>query len=139
MTEAGKTVGGAIGLAAVLATAAGLAFWSVGPDPARRRAVALAAAAVGSGALAGWFVGRASRGRPAATAVAGSLGVTVVRLTPPLITLAWLTTAGGEALKAAGAGEWVVVFYLLLLATDVLATIIGGRKPGSRGGAGGGI
>lgn len=139
MTETGKTVGGAVSIAAVLATATGFALWQAGHQPARRQAVALAAAAVGSGALAGWFVGRASRGRPAATAVAGSLGVTVVRLTPPLVTLAWITTSEGSALRAAGAGEWIVVFYLLLLATDVLLTIIGGQKPRSPGGADGGI
>ena len=127
MNETGKTVGGAVLMAAVLGVAAGLALWQGGGDPDRREAVMLAVAVVGSGALAGWFVGRWSRGRPAATAVAASLGVTLVRSMPPLVTLAWLTTSGG-ALRVAGAAGLVVAFYLLLLATDVLVTIIGGMK-----------
>jgi len=114
MTETGKTVGGAVLMAAVLGVAAGLALWQGGGDPDRRKAV--------------MFVGRWSRGRPAATAVAASLGVTLVRSMPPLVALAWLTTSGG-ALRAAGAAGLVVAFYLLLLATDVLVTIISGLKP----------
>jgi len=127
MTEIGKTVGGGAVMAAVLAAAAGLALWQGGDDPVRRQAVALAAATAGVGGLSGWFVGRWSRGRPAATAVAGSLGAILVRSVPPLVALAWITTSGG-ALRTAGAAELVVAFYLTTLATDVLGTIIGSRK-----------
>jgi hypothetical protein len=127
MTETGKTLVGAVLMAAVLAAAAGFALWRGGDDPARRQAVALAAATAGVGGLGGWFVGRWSRGRPAAIAVAGSLGAILVRSFLPLATLAWLTPSGG-ALRAAGAAGLVVAFYLAVLATDVLATIISGRK-----------
>ncbi len=127
MSEVGKTFAGAAAITAVVAGAAAVALWQGGEDPIRRQAVALAAATAGVGGLAGWFVGRWSRGRPAATAVAGSLGAILVRMVPPLVALAWLTTSGG-ALRAAGAAGLVVAFYLAVLATDVLATMIGGWK-----------
>ncbi len=127
MTETGKTVAGAVAMTVVLAAAAGLALWQGGDDPARRQAVCLAAGAVGLGGLGGWLVGRWSRGRPAAVAVAGSLGATLVRLTPSLAALVWVATTRGPV-RAAGAATLVVVFYLAVLATEVLATMILSRK-----------
>ncbi len=127
MSEFGKTCVGAAAMIAVVTLAAAVALWRGGDDPIRRQAVALAAATAGVGGLAGWFVGRWSRGRPAATAVAGSLGAGLVRSVPALVALAWITTSGG-ALRGAGAAGLVVAFYLAVLATDVLATMIGGRK-----------
>jgi hypothetical protein len=120
MTETGKTVAGAVAMTVVLAAAAGLALWQGGDDPARRQAVGL-------GGLGGWLVGRWSRGRPAAVAVAGSLGATLVRLTPSLAALVWVATTRGPV-RAAGAATLVVVFYLAVLATEVLATMILSRK-----------
>ncbi len=115
-------------LAAAIATA-----WAVGePSPARWQAIILAAVASGSGAAAGWLVARWSQGRTAATAVAGGLGSTLVRLAPPLAALGWITTSEG-AMQAAGAAGLVVAFYLVLLAATLPLIIMDGRKPGQDG------
>lgn len=115
----------------VLGVAAAVSLAGSEQDPARWQAVALAAAASGAGAIGGWLASRWSRGQPAGQAVAGSLGATLVRITPPLVALAWSTTSGGK-LAAAGAPGLIVAFYLTGLATQFFLTIIGTRKPGSR-------
>lgn len=136
MSEPWRTIAGSGLFLLVLAVAAAVSLAGAGQDPARWQAVALAAATTGAGAIGGWIVSRWSRGRAAGTAVAGGLAATLVRVAPPLVALAWTTTSGGP-LREAGAPGLVVAFYLALLATQVLATIIGARKPGSpRGGDG---
>lgn len=130
MSDSGRTVAG-IGLVLlVLAVAVVLALAALGRDPARVQAVALAAATTGAGAIGGWLVSRWSRGQPAGTAVAGGLGATFVRTTPPLVALAWVTTSGG-AVRDAGAAGLIVAFYLALLAAQLFVTIIEARKPRS--------
>lgn len=120
---------GAVVLLVVLAVVVGITLAGGGDDPARRRAVAFAASVAGGGALAGWFASRSSRGRAAATAMAGGLGATLLRLGPMLAALGWITSQGGE-LKDAGAGGLLVIFYLPLLAADILLTLLTG--PGGR-------
>jgi len=123
------TAFGAAVLLVVLAVVVGITLAGGGDDPARRRAVALAASVAGGGALAGWFASRLSRGKAAATAMAGGLGATLLRLGPMLAALGWITSQGGE-LKDAGAGGLLVAFYLPLLAADILLTLLAG--PGGR-------
>ncbi|MFM8413870.1 MAG: hypothetical protein ACKOCX_04010 [Planctomycetota bacterium] len=134
MSDPGRT-SAVIGLfLVVLAVAVAVALAAPGQDPARWQAVALAATTTGAGALGGWLVSRWSRGQPAGTAVAGGLGATFVRTTPPLVALAWVTTSGGALLRAGAAGL-IVAFYLALLATQLFVTIIEARKPRSRRGS----
>ena len=45
----------------------------------------------------------------------------------PLVAMGWLQTAGGW-LREAGADRFVMVFYLALLATDILLHIMGDRE-----------
>jgi hypothetical protein len=125
---------GAAALVAVLGVITGLALAAVGDDPAQRQAIALAAAIVGGSSIAGWIVSRQGRGRPAAAALASSLGATVVRLGPMLAALAWITTAGGEW-REAGAAGWLVAFYLPLLLADIGLTLL--ARPGGSWDGGG--
>ncbi|MDA1202316.1 MAG: hypothetical protein O3C39_11595 [Planctomycetota bacterium] len=132
MSEPAKTAAGLAVLLAVLALAIGTA-WAVGEQsPARWQAIMVAAAAAGSGAAAGWLVTRWSQGRTAATAVAGGLGSTLVRLAPPLAALGWIATSEGSA-KEAGAAGLVVIFYVVLLAATLPLIMMDGRKPGLDG------
>lgn len=130
MNQPGRSVAGIGLLLLVLAVAVAVALAILGRDPAQVQAVALAAATTGAGAIGGWLVSRWSRGQPAGTAVAAGLGATLVRTTPPLVALAWVTTSGG-AIRDAGAAGLIVGFYLALLATQLFVTIIEARKPAS--------
>lgn len=114
-------------LLAVLTVITGLAWVAVGDEPGQRRAIAFAAAVVGASGVAGWLVGRWGRGGGAATALAGGLGGTLVRLGPMLAALAWVTTGEG-ALREAGAAGWLVAFYLPMLLADIGLTFL--ARPG---------
>jgi hypothetical protein len=67
-------------------------------------------------------------------AVAAGLGGIALRLAPPLVMLAWLR-GGGGAIAPAGIDRILLGLYLLLLATDIVLTIMG--RPGSVAGRGG--
>lgn len=125
-TTVSRAAGAGI-LLAVLAVAAIGAIAMLGAGPAQLRAVALAAAVAGGGAVAGWLVAGWGWGKSAGTAVAGGLGATLVRLFPVLVALGWLMSR--EEGMAPGRPDLLLVFfYLLLLATDVLLNMIGGRE-----------
>ena len=119
----------------VLAGAAGGAVALLGTGPAQLRAVAMAAVVAGVAALAGWFVARWGRGKSAGLAVAGGLGATLVRLFPVLIALGWLVSRE-EGMGPGRPDLLLVIFYLLMLATDVLLNMIGAPETmPARGGA----
>ena len=136
MSEPSKTAAGLAVLFAVLAAAMAVAWAGGEPSPARWQAILLAAGTAGSGSVAAWLVARWSRGRTAATAVAGGLGGTLLRLAPPLAALAWITTSEG-AMREAGAAGLVVSFYLVLLAATIPLIIMSAEKSplGGRGNA----
>jgi len=113
---------GAVALLAVLAliTAAALL---IGPDqPHWPQAVGVAAAVTGIATLGGWIVGRRRTPSPGG-GVASALGGTALRIFIPLAALGWLST--GDPLSA---GSWgpalLVIFYLPLLATTIVLTIM---------------
>jgi len=122
---------------AALAIAAGGA-WLVGPGtPDRRQAVVFAAGICLLGSFGAWAVGL----RPAATAAgraARPLAAMALRLGPALAALGWLQ-AEGSRLRAAGAGELLVVFYLAALGADITRIMIGGRNSGPRPRGEGGV
>lgn len=128
------TLVGVAVLGCVLAGTTAIAMTLAGDDPLRRQAVVFAAAVSGSAALAGWFVNRWSRGKGPATAMAGGLGATLMRLAPMLAALAWLSTQEG-GIRAAGAAGWLVAFYLPLLAADIALTFLTGPTGRPNGGA----
>lgn len=141
----GKTLLGATILVAVLTLLTVAAVTHGGPSRQGgaewRRAVALVAAVSGVSSLGGWFVARLGAGGPA-LAVSGSLGGTALRLALPLLLLGWLSVDPAKApeaenLRSAGAGGLLVVFYLTLLATDILLHMMWGPKGplGPRSGA----
>ncbi len=131
-----KTLQGAVILLTVLAMVSIAALAHGGPTRLGGqewlRAVALVAGVCGVSSLGGWFVSRLGAGGPA-LAVSGSLGGIALRLLLPLLLLGWLSAdpasipAAGR-LRAAGAGGLLVVFYLTLLATDILLHIMWGPK-----------
>jgi hypothetical protein len=122
---------------AAIAIAAGLA-WMIGPDdPDRGQALVFAATTCLAGSVAAGAVGL----RPAETAAGRAalpLAAMGLRLAPALVALAWLQ-AGGAKLRAAGAGELLVVFYLAALGADLARIIIGMRNSGRRPRGGGGV
>jgi len=129
----------AAGLAVTLAALAlaGAVAWLIGPDtPDRLEALAFAATACLFGSVAAWAVGLRPAGT-AATRAALPLAALALRLTPALLALGWLQS-GGARLRAAGAGELLVAFYLAALGADLARIIIGTRNSGPRprGGAG---
>lgn len=131
-----KTLQGALILFAVLVILAAAAIAHGGPTrqggPEWLRAVSLVAGVCGASSLGGWFVARLGAGGPA-LAVSHSLGGIVLRLVVPLLLLGWLsvdpaTAPGAGRLRDAGAGGLLVVFYLTLLATDILLHIMWGPQ-----------
>lgn len=128
------TLAGAGLLAAVLAVAAGIAVATGDGSPVHRQAVGLAAVVVLAGSLGGWLVARWGRGRSPGIAAAAAIAATLARLTPPMVALAWLTVIDGP-LAAAGAGQILMILYLVLLATGVLLHIMVGAGEARRGGA----
>lgn len=123
---------GAATLVAVLTAAVAAAVASAADRPGRTEAIMFAAGACLAGSLGGWLVGRLRPADPA-RAVAAGLAAVCLRFFPPLVAMAWLPAAGGR-LHENGALHWVLVFYLALLATDVLLHMIGPRAD-QRGGA----
>jgi len=134
--RAGKTLLGALILVTVLAVASALALVHGGPTghggPQWNRVVMLIAGVCAVSSLGGWLVARLGARDPA-LAVSGALGAVALRLVLPLLLLGWLSAdpvaipAAGN-LRKAGAGGLLVVFYLTLLATDILLHIMWGPK-----------
>jgi uncharacterized membrane protein YhaH (DUF805 family) len=123
------TLAGVAALAATLAMGVGIAWASVGGDQDQQQAILFAAVITGFAAISGWIVGRWSRGRGPATALAGGLGSTLVRLAPMLAALGWVTVQESR-LRDAGAAGWLVALYLPLLAADILLMVL--AAPGDR-------
>lgn len=119
------TILGACVLMATLASMAAAALATGDGNQSWRRAIAFSTAVCGSGALAGWVIARLTHRAPA-LAVACGLGAVLARIFLPLAGLAWLQ-GGGSRLCGPDAGRLLVVFYLVLLATDVILHIIGAR------------
>ena len=113
-------------LLAVLAAAVGVALAAGDGTPSSCRAVAFTAAVCGGGAVGGWLISRFPCRNPATTVAAG-LAAVFFRIATPLVALAWLQT-GGQALRTAGADRFLVVFYLTLLATDIVLNILWAEK-----------
>lgn len=114
-----------LGVAALLATAAGVAAiaLAMGPDrPGRSEAVAFAAAICLPGAMAAWLLAQLPAPNPA-LAVATPLAGIALRIMPPLVALAWLSTRKSGPLDA-GAAPILVAMYLAMLATDILLHIV---------------
>ena len=124
--ELGWTLFGTAVLAAVLAGAAGLSIVAGGETPRTSEAVAFAATICLAGGVGGWIVARWPTTNPA-SGVAKSLGAVTLRIFLPLVAMGWLQ-AGGGWLREAGADRFVLIFYLALLATDILLHIIGDRE-----------
>jgi hypothetical protein len=121
MTLAGGRFGGLIGPAAVVGAAA--AALALAPsDPPRRHAVGFAAAICLTGSVAAWLIGFWPATTPSGRVTAG-LAATCLRLFPALLGLGWLQAGGGD-LAAAGAGENLVIFYLVSLAAELVRTIM---------------
>lgn len=120
------TLAGTAALSAVLAVAATIAWATGDGGPGRAKAIGVAAGISLAGSLGGWLAGRC---RPAEPARAVSLGLAALglRIFPALAGLVWIRSAGGE-LADAGAAEWLLIFYLALLATDVLLHIMGSGR-----------
>jgi hypothetical protein len=110
----------------VLAVAAGLALLSAGEKPRARQAIAFAATICLAGGVGGWVVNRWPTGNPA-LGVSKPLAAMALRIFLPLAAMGWLQ-AGGSGLREAGAGKFLLIFYLAVLATDILLHIIGGRE-----------
>ena len=114
-----------LGVGALVSTAATVAAiaLAIGAGPAGLSvAVAFAAAICLPGSLAAWIVARVPTPIPA-RAVAASLAAMALRIIPPLVGLAWLSS-GGQGSFPTGIGGLLVVFYLALLATDLLLHIM---------------
>ena len=122
------TLAGAAILLSVLAVAVAGALATADAAPGRRRAIGFAAGICLVTSLGAWLAARAA---PADPARAVGLGMAAVglRIFPLLVALGWLQVAGGS-LRTDGAAEWMLVFYLALLATDILLHIMGtlGRR-----------
>lgn len=118
--------------AAVLAAAAA-AWWIDHATPARRWAILFAAATCLGGGLAAWVV-RLRPARSPAERVTAGMATVALRLLPALAALAWLQTSG-SAVRAAGGGELLLIFYLAALAADLARIIMEagheGRSPGA--------
>jgi hypothetical protein len=121
---------GTVVLLTVLALATATALF-LGPDrPQWAAAVGFAAIVTGAANLGGWLVGRRQSASPGG-GVAAALGGTTLRLLLPLAALGWLTS-GAPLLKQAGGRGLLVGFYLLLLATTIILTIMNrGRGSGN--------
>lgn len=124
----GSSRWGPVVTAGILVVASVIAIRLGGSSPDRIRAIALAAGVCLTGAVGSWFVGLWAATGPAAR-VTAALGTVTLRIFPALVALGWLQVAGTE-LRAAGAGEMLVTFYLASLAADVIRTIMERRQAG---------
>ena len=122
---------GAAALVAVVVSLASVALATGDRGPGRVQAITVAAGICLAGSLGGWLIGRFEPTDPART-VATGLAAVCLRFFPALAALAWLQSAGGR-LREHGAAEWLVVFYLAVLATDILLHMIGARVAGGGG------
>jgi hypothetical protein len=117
-----------------LAVAAGIALAGGWDRPHRSDAVAFAAGVCLVAVGGAWIAARRPGGTPAAR-TAAALGVVCLRIFPALAALGWLQTRGGT-LRDAGAAELLVIFYLVVLAVDLMVNIMGSRRgpanPGSK-------
>lgn len=98
----------------------------------RAGAVRLVAAVCGTASLGGWIIARLGAEDPA-LAVSRSLAAILLRLLLPLGLLGWLSAPreswpAAARMRDAGAAGLLVVFYLSLLATDILLHIMWGPK-----------
>jgi hypothetical protein len=118
---------GAAILVGALAVAAAAAWWLQGAQPGGPQAIGFAAAVCLAGSLGGWLLARRPQRTPAA-AVAGGLGAVAMRIMLPLATLAWLQVNDGP-MTGAGAATLLLVFYLVMLATDIALHVAAGRMP----------
>ena len=125
------TILGACVLMAILASMAVAALAAGDGNQSWRRAIAFSTAVCGSGALAGWLIARLPYRSPV-MGVAGGLGAVLARIAVPLGGLAWLQ-GGGSHFCGPGADRLLAVFYLALLATDVILHIIGSLRSHRRG------
>lgn len=125
----GLTLFGFAALLAVAAATATIATAWCSDRPGWPQAVGFAAAVCLPGSLLAWAVARMPSADPA-RAVAASLAAILLRLVPPLVGLAWLST-GPRTTSTAERGGLLVVFYLALLATDIVLHMMGIRS-GSR-------
>ncbi|MFM7185835.1 MAG: hypothetical protein ACKO4Z_13835 [Planctomycetota bacterium] len=120
---------GSLAAPATVVVAAAIAWGLDHRTPERQRAIGFAAATCLVGGVAAWLVGLRP-GRSPAERVSTGLAPVALRLLPALAALAWLQTSG-SALRAAGAGHLLLVFYLAALAVDLARIIMG---PSRRGG-----
>lgn len=116
--------------AAVVAAAALLATATGSGRPGHGRAIAFASTVCLVGAVAGWVVTLRPVTTPMGRVTAALAGVSL-RLFPALLALGWLQ-AGGADLRAAGAAELLVIFYLAMLAGEIVRAIMGSRGSQSR-------
>jgi hypothetical protein len=127
------TLVGVVALVATAGVVAGAALGSgAAQEPGGGTAVGFAAAVCLAGSLGGWLLARWPAAMPARRVAQGLAG-TAVRLFVPLFALAWLQAAA-PGLRGAGAGKWLLIFYLALLAVDIFLTIIEGFLPGKNAG-----
>lgn len=117
---------GAAALVAVAAIVAAVILASGDRQPGRVQAVAFAAGICLAGGLGGWLAGRLRPVEPA-VAVGAGLAAVSLRFFPALLAVGWLQVAGGR-LAERGAATWILVFYLAVLATDILLHIMGARR-----------
>lgn len=119
------TWAGAAILLGVLALAVAAAWWLRAADPGGPQAIGFAATVSLVGGLGGWLLARRPRRTPAA-AVASGLGAVGMRVMLPLAGLAWLQATDGP-LRGAGAANLLLVFYLVMLFTDISLHVAAGR------------
>jgi hypothetical protein len=93
--------------------------------PGWAAAVGFAAAIVGVSSIGGWILGRFASRTPAG-GVAAALAASTARIALPLAALAWLAARNPSLGESPEAGL-LVVFYLVLLATTLLATMMEAR------------
>lgn len=123
------TWGGAIVLMTVVATITAVALAVGDRGPERLQAIWGSAAVCLAGGLGGWLAGRIRPAQPSA-AVGAGIAAICLRFFPALAALIWLQAAGGQFCEH-GAAEWLLVFYLAVLATDILMHMIGARVSGT--------
>lgn len=122
----GWTLIGTAVLVTVLLGACGFAIAAEGETPRAAEAVVFAAMICLVGGVGGWVVARWPTSNPA-LGVAKGLAAVTLRIVLPLAALGWLQ-ASGAGLRAAGADRYLLIFYLTLLATDILLHIMGHRE-----------
>ncbi|MFM7245310.1 MAG: hypothetical protein ACKO40_14220 [Planctomycetaceae bacterium] len=120
----GRLAGLVAPAAVILAAAVALARGPAGPE--HRRAVAFAATVCLTGTIGACVAGLWPASTPSGR-VTTALAAICLRLFPALLGLGWLQ-GGGSDLRAANAGEYLVVFYLVSLAADLVRIIMGGVR-----------